>query len=123
MALDGKQRRVLRALAHPLKPVLQVGHHGVTDAVIGAVAGELELRELLKVKIAKECPVRVPEAADALAAGTRADIAQIIGRTVVLYRARAKKPTIRLPKSDDAAVATPEEVWNKGTSWTPVAEE
>jgi RNA-binding protein len=121
--LDGKQRRALRALAHPLKPVLQVGHHGVTEGVIGAVDGELELRELLKVKVAKECPVRVPEAADALAAGTRSEIAQIIGRTVVLYRRRAKKPTIRLPKSDETAVLPTEEVWNKGVSWTPVAEE
>lgn len=119
MALDGKQRRALRALAHPLKAVLQVGHQGVTEGVIAAVGVELELRELIKVKIAKEAPVGVDEAAEALAAATKSDVAQVIGKTVVLYRRRVKKPAIKLPKSDEAPVAAPDEAWNKGQGWSP----
>ena len=37
MALNGKQRRQLRALGHHLAAVVMVGSDGVTEGVIGAV--------------------------------------------------------------------------------------
>ena len=35
--LTGKQRSFLRALAHPLTPVVQIGHSGLTSAVLTAI--------------------------------------------------------------------------------------
>lgn len=99
MALIGKQARYLRALAHHLKPVVQVGNHGVTDSLVDKVQLELRNHELIKVKVG-ESPQDRGEVAKLLAERTSAHIAQQIGKTVVLYKARAKKPTIRLPKSD-----------------------
>lgn len=99
VALTGKQARHLRALAHHLKPVVQVGNNGVTDALVEKVECELENHELIKVKVG-ESPQERGEVAKVLAERTGAHIAQQIGKTVVLYKARAKKPTIRLPKSD-----------------------
>lgn len=119
MALDSKQRQFLRALAHPLKPVLQVGHHGVTPGVVAAVDGELELRELIKVKIGKEAPVSAAEASVTLATGTKSDVAQIIGKTIVLYRRRSKKPEIKLPKAKVDPSQKPK-AWNKGAGWSAI---
>ena len=51
MPLTPRQSRQLRALAHDLDPVVRVGGAGVTDAVIDKTDKELEIHELLKVKI------------------------------------------------------------------------
>ena len=47
--LTGKQKRQLRALAHGLKPVVQMGQKGATDALKSKVKQELEVHELIKV--------------------------------------------------------------------------
>lgn len=95
MPLTPRQSRQLRALAHDLDPVVRVGGAGITDAVVDKTDKELEIHELLKVKIdADRDDVRI--GGDALAAGTRSEVVQIIGKVVVLYRARAEKPTIEL---------------------------
>lgn len=101
MALTGKQRAHLRALAHPLDAVVLVGAAGVTDAVVDKVDKELEIHELIKVKVL-DGPVGVKEAAPGLAAATRSELAQVIGKTMVLYRRRKKDPQIRLPAAATA---------------------
>ncbi len=98
MDLNSKQRSHLRALAHHLDAVVQVGTAGITDAIIAKVDVELENHELVKVKVSKEAPVEVQAGAEAVALATRAGLAQIIGRTMVLYRPRKKKPVIKLPE-------------------------
>ena len=49
--LTGKQRSYLRALAHPLKPLVQIGHGGLTDAVLAAIEAALLIHELIKVRV------------------------------------------------------------------------
>lgn len=96
--LTSKQRAHLRTLAHHLKPLLQVGADGVTEAVVDAVRDALNTRELLKVKVLESAPVDARAAADQL--GRRIDrvqVPQVIGRTVVLYRPHPDNPEIRLP--------------------------
>jgi RNA-binding protein len=95
--LTTKQKRHLRALAHHLNPVVQVGQHGLTDAVVAKVDAELEIHELIKVKVSKDAPADVDSAAVTLAERAKAGVAQVIGRTVVLYRRRKEKPEIQLP--------------------------
>src|SRR5688500_16812989 len=96
--LTGKQRRFLRALGHHKDPLVQVGKNGLTDAVKSAVDGALEQHELVKVRIGTECPDDREDIADALAEALRAHVAQVIGRTVLLYRRHPKEPKIKLPK-------------------------
>lgn len=96
--LSSKQRAHLRSLAHRLKPVVQVGAEGVTEAVVGSVQAALRTRELLKVKVLENAPLDAREAADALVAGIEdAHVPQVIGRTIVLYRPFPEDPEIRLP--------------------------
>ena len=82
--LTGKQRRALRALGHHLEVVVQVGHEGVTDAVVRQVMSQLEAHELIKVKVGENAPQGRKAAADELAAQSGAHLAQILGRTVLL---------------------------------------
>jgi len=96
--LTGKQRRHLRALGHHLDPVLQVGHEGISDAVVRQADQLLESHELIKVKIGESSPQERHQAAELLAGRTLARVAQVLGRTALLYRARKEKPGIVLPK-------------------------
>ena len=96
--LTGKQRRHLRALGHHLAPVVQVGQEGVSDAVVSQADAQLDAHELIKVKIGESSPQDRHETADMLAARTQAQVAQVLGRTVLLYRPRKDKPQIVLPR-------------------------
>ena len=58
---------------------------------------QLEAHELIKVRIGENAPEDRHATAEALAARTHAHLAQVIGRTALLYRARNEKPTIVLP--------------------------
>lgn len=95
MALTGKQRRKLRALGHHLEPVVIIGQGGVTEGVVGAVAQALEDHELIKIKFG-EGPEDRHEGADKLAAQTGADVAQVLGKTALLYKPRKEKPKIKV---------------------------
>ena len=90
MPLNGKQKRQLRALGHHLQPVVQVGQSGATEGVVAATRQALEDHELIKVKLALEREER--EAALAvLVEGTGAEVAQVLGKTALLFKRRAKK--------------------------------
>jgi RNA-binding protein len=99
-SLTGKQRRHLRALAHDLKAVVQVGHSGLTPGVLAALENALETHELVKVKILTECPEDPRDMVEPLEKATRSSVAQVIGRTLIVYRRRKDKPIIQLPKAD-----------------------
>jgi len=96
MALNGKQRRQLRALGHHLSAVVMVGSDGVTEGVIGAVDQALKDHELIKVKIAEEDRDGRAAAVEKLAQSTGSDVAQTLGRTVLLFKKRKKNSKIAL---------------------------
>ena len=86
-ALTGRQRRQLRALGHHLKVILQIGAQGITDQVIAATEQALKDHELIKVKIG-DGPADRHEASAALAVATHSELAQLLGRTALLFRQR-----------------------------------
>lgn len=96
--LTGGQRRFLRALAHPLKPIVQLGRSGLTAGVLSELGRALETHELVKVKVSPECPEEPAELAAPIETALAAHVAQVIGRVLVVYRAREKDPTIELPQ-------------------------
>lgn len=98
--LTGKQRRHLRALGQQLAATLHVGHEGVSDAVVHQADAQLETHELIKVRVGDNAPEDRHATAEALAHRTRAHLAQVIGRTALLYRGRAEDPAIMLPVND-----------------------
>ena len=97
MTLIGKQKRHLRSLGHALEPVLQIGKSGVTDAVIRAIDDALGHHELVKVRLGAECDEERRGLGARLASATRSELAQLLGRTLLVYRAHPEKPRIKLP--------------------------
>jgi RNA-binding protein len=94
--LTGKQVRYLRSLGHHLQPVVMLGKEEISEQVIASVEEALQSHELIKVKMQEGCITPRTEVADALAQSTEAQIAQVLGRTILLYRS-SDKNLIELP--------------------------
>ncbi len=85
--MTGKERAKFRAQANHLEPLFQVGKGGMSDALIKQTDDALRARELIKVKVLLESsPITPRETADALASATGAEVIQVIGGVIVLYR-------------------------------------
>lgn len=85
--LSTSQRNYLRKLAHPLKPVVQIGKHGMTDLVIDKVNRELDAHELIKVKFGDFQDLK-HDLLQKLADETGSELVAVIGNTAILYRAK-----------------------------------
>lgn len=96
-ALSGKQRSYLRGLAHPLEPTAMIGKNGLGTALAEAIDAVLESHELVKIKLTENAACSIGAAAVWIHRATGAQIPQILGRTLVAYRRRKKKPVIQLP--------------------------
>ncbi|MBN8200623.1 MULTISPECIES: ribosome assembly RNA-binding protein YhbY [Bacillaceae] len=95
--LTGKQKRFLRSKAHHLNPIFQVGKGGVNENMIKQVGEALESRELLKVSILQNCEEDRDTVAQQLSKGAKADVVQIIGNIIVLYKESKENKQIDLP--------------------------
>jgi RNA-binding protein len=97
MNLSEKQQRFLRGKAHPLKPVIQLGQHGLTPAVCAEAARALLDHELIKVRVrAPDRPTRDALIGD-LARATGSELVHRIGHVAVLFKARTPLSRIPLP--------------------------
>lgn len=85
MNLKYSQRKKLKALAHDLRPVIQVGKKGLTDELSAAVDAALLDHELIKMKFVgfKE---EKREIIDAVAGKTGCVVVEVIGHVAILYR-------------------------------------
>jgi len=90
--LTSRQIRHLRGLGHHLAPLAMIGKEGISVTVVNSVSELLAARELIKVRVQNNCPLARKEAAAALAARTGATLAQVIGKTFLLYRANPDLP-------------------------------
>ncbi|MBD7935776.1 ribosome assembly RNA-binding protein YhbY [Cytobacillus sp. Sa5YUA1] len=95
--LTGKQKRYLRSEAHHLNPIFQVGKGGVNDNMVKQIAEALEARELLKVSILQNCDEDRDTVAELLSKGTKAELVQVIGNMIVLYKQSKENKQIKLP--------------------------
>ncbi|MDR1409484.1 MAG: YhbY family RNA-binding protein [Oscillospiraceae bacterium] len=106
--MNTKTRAALKAQANALPALYQIGKEGVTDAVCAQVLEGFHTRELMKVKcLLKTLPVTVREAAEALAAGTGAELVQTIGGSIILhkYNPELHKPQKAAPKPSKQKIA------------------
>ena len=86
MSLSSKERASLRSEAHHLAALVHVGHNGITPAIQQTLDDALRSRELVKIQFTKSADVDLKVAAGDLATAAAADVVQVIGRTVTLYR-------------------------------------
>lgn len=97
MQLSEKQRRHLKGLAHPLKPVILMGNAGLTDAVVAETQRALNDHELIKVRLPGQDREDRDAALALLAERTESTLVTRIGHVAVLYRPHPKLPRIVLP--------------------------
>ncbi len=89
--LSSKQKKYLRSEAHHLHAIFQIGKDGVHSKQIEGIDEALESQELIKVKLLDTCPLTTKQAALEITMHTKADVVQIIGHTIVLYRKSDKE--------------------------------
>ncbi|GER66968.1 putative RNA-binding protein YqeI [Weizmannia acidilactici] len=95
--LTGKQKRFLRSKAHHLNPIFQVGKGGVNENMVKQVSDALEARELIKISVLQNCEDDKDTVAAELTEGSQAELVQIIGNTIVLYKESKDHKEIVLP--------------------------
>ena len=84
--LTSKQRAFLRSLAMNEDTILMIGKGGMSDAIIKQADDALTARELIKGKVLETADLSPREAAEQIALETAAEVVQVIGRRIVLYR-------------------------------------
>ena len=105
--LEGFQRRHLRSLAHPLRPVVMIGKEGLTEAVLAKTDCELVAHELIKVRFfgwKEEKRAMLDQMAEKLLA----EVVGVVGHVGVLFRQNRepKKRQIRVPARPRTRAAT-----------------
>lgn len=98
MSLTKSQRRYLRELSHPLKPVVTVGNKGITPSLLDELDIALEHHELLKVRMAGGDRAERDEQVRVLIEHSGAELVQSIGYVASLYRANSEQPKLALPR-------------------------
>lgn len=104
---SGPLRRALRSAGHALAPVVQIGKQGVTAPVVAQVTRALLDHELIKIKLGTECPDSRFEVAERLGAEPNVKVAQILGRTILLYKRHPKQPRFEEAPAGDSPKRRP----------------
>ena len=99
MKLTARQRQYLRSEAHHLKPVVLLGQHGLTEAVLAEIDEALRVHELIKVRIPGVDRDEKREITDAIAESTGSTLVQTVGHVAVLFRPHAKDSEYPLPRA------------------------
>ncbi len=86
-----KQRASLKALANALDPVMQIGKDGINEIIIENLNLLLNSKELVKIHVLNSCEYSAKEVANLFAERVGAEIVQVIGGMVVLYKRSTKK--------------------------------
>jgi RNA-binding protein len=94
--LTDPQRRLLRSLAHPRKPIVIIGRNGLTEPVLTELERALEHHELVKVKVGVGDRIGRASIIDAICERTGAVLIQRIGFVATLFRRNREKPVISL---------------------------
>lgn len=97
MPLTKTQLRHLRALAHALKPVVWMGQHGLTEAVMAEIDQALEHHELIKLKMRGVERDEREQGVQEICSRAGAECVQQIGQTIVLYRRAREGARLKLP--------------------------
>lgn len=85
--MTSKERAAWRAKANTLEPIIQIGKEGITDNLITQIDDTLDVRELIKIRVHLETAPQTPkEFAPQLADALQAEVIQVIGGVIVLYR-------------------------------------
>ena len=99
MSLNDNQIRFLRKQVHPLKPVVIIGQHGITEAVLNEIDLALEHHELMKVRVNASDRETRRSMIEEICQATGAELIQSVGHIAAIFRRRRNNPSrFPLPK-------------------------
>lgn len=111
--LTSAERRTLRARAHALNPVVSIGQHGLTPAVLHEIDVALLAHELIKIRVWNDDRA----AREALYAEVCAELdaapVQHIGKLVVVWRPAPEPEPVAPPPAARRKAATTRAAANK----------
>ena len=96
--LTSDEKRQLKAMASTLDTKYQVGKNEISDTLIAMLDKALTARELIKIDVMKGATVPIMELALDLSSRLKAEIVQVVGRVIVLYRINKDNHKIKLRK-------------------------
>ncbi len=96
--MNSRQRAYLKSLASNLDPVFQIGKSTLTPEITDAVRECVDVRELIKVTVLKNCTEDPKAMAEVLAERTGSEVVQVIGRRIVLFKENKNDGKIVLPR-------------------------
>lgn len=94
--LKGKQKAYLRGLLNTQSAIFQVGKEGLSANLLQQLDDALAARELIKITVLNNQEAAPEDLAQTIAAATGAEVVQVIGNKIGLYRP-ARKPRLTLP--------------------------
>ena len=94
--MTGKQKRYLRALAHALKPLVNLGKQGLSPETRREIESQLLDHELIKCKVLDSCPLSKKECAEEILKQTEIEVIQVIGKTLVLFSPLTEDSKIKI---------------------------
>ena len=99
MKLTNNQKKYLRSMAHDLKPFVMIGQHGLSESVIAEIDSTMLKHELIKIKLRVEDRDEKQKIIEKILTFSHAEIVQVIGGVLVIYRPFEDNPDIILPRS------------------------
>ena len=96
--MTSKQRAYLKGLAMNLEPIFQIGKSSLTPEVTEAIGEAFNTKELIKITVLKNCMDDPRQLAEMLAERTGAQVVQVIGKKIVLYKENKDHKKIELPR-------------------------
>lgn len=89
--MTSKERAELKTQAMKMESIFQIGKSSLTPQSIEAIRAALKARELIKINVLKNCDDDPKELAAVIAERTGAEIVQVIGKKIILYKKNLKK--------------------------------
>lgn len=96
--LTNNEKKQLKAIASTLDTKYQVGKNEITDTVVAMLDKALTAHELIKIDVMKSVVAPIMELALDLSSRLNADVVQVMGRVIVLYRYSKDNHKIKLHK-------------------------
>ena len=94
--LTSGEKKTLKSLANTLETKYQLGKSGITDTSVDMFDKALTAHELVKIDVMKNVTTEIMELALDLSSKLKAEVVNVIGRTILLYRRNPKNPKITL---------------------------
>jgi len=96
--LTNNEKKQLKMIGAKLTTKYQVGKNEINDSLVCMLDKALIVKELIKINVMKGATAPIMSIALDLSSKLNADIVQVVGRVIILFRRNKEKPVIKFKK-------------------------